>query len=311
MKKIAILFFCFLFVSQYTQAQTINAPTECETSMEVPFYIKVKWNDNSNNENGFYIERATSLITSNWETIGAAGQNNRTFFDYWLTKGTKYYYRVYAYNDVTVSDYSNIDSVIATGDTTSIPARPTYLTVSNVTMTSITINWSDNSYNELGFIIARKKPGDIAFEYIDTVQTDILTYQEVGLNPDNIYFYKVCAFNDYGVSDFSNTVSATTKANTSVSNTKVSDADGYYLADNFPNPFNPVTTIKFGIPVNSFVSLKIYNSAGNEVETLLNSKLSSGSYSFNWNATGYSSGVYFYRLETNKFSNVKKMILVK
>ena len=178
-------------------------------------------------------------------------------------------------------------------------------------MSSVTINWADNSGNELGFIIARKKPGDIAFEYIDTVQTDILTYQEVGLNADNVYFYKVCAFNDIGISDFSNTVTAMTKANTGISNQIFSQAGEYFLADNYPNPFNPSTTIKFGIPVNSFVSLKIYNSNGKEVETILNNRLSSGTYTFNWNAAGFSTGVYFYKLETNQFTNVKKMILVK
>jgi hypothetical protein len=311
MKNLAISIFCFLIFSQFSEAQTINAPTDCEAEMEIPFYIKVKWNDNSNNENGFYIERATSLTPSNWENIGSTIQNREEFLDYWLTKGTKYYYRVYAFNDVTVSDYSNIDSIIATGDTSNIPARPTDLTVVNVTMSSVTINWADNSGNELGFIIARKKPGDIAFEYIDTVQTDILTYQEVGLNADNVYFYKVCAFNDIGISDFSNTVTAMTKANTGISNQIFSQAGEYFLADNYPNPFNPSTTIKFGIPVNSFVSLKIYNSNGKEVETILNNRLSSGTYTFNWNAAGFSTGVYFYKLETNQFTNVKKMILVK
>lgn len=311
MKKFTISIICFIIFSQLSLAQSIIAPTGCEAEMEIPFYIKVKWNDNSNNENGFYIERATSLTPTNWETIGSAGQNVRSFNDYWLTINTKYYYRVYAFNDNTVSDYSNIDSIIATGDTSFIPARPTDLTVVNVTMNSVTINWVDNSNNELGFIIARKKPGDIAFEYIDTVQTDVLTYQEVGLNADNVYFYKVCAFNDVGISDFSNTVSATTKSNTGLTNHTVSQAEGYFLSDNFPNPFNPSTTIKFGIPVNSFVILKIYNSIGKEVETILNNRLLSGIYSFKWNASGYSSGVYFYKLETNQFSNVKKMILIK
>ena len=56
MKNLAISIFCFLIFSQFSEAQTINAPTDCEAEMEIPFYIKVKWNDNSNNENGFILK---------------------------------------------------------------------------------------------------------------------------------------------------------------------------------------------------------------------------------------------------------------
>ncbi|HMS64461.1 MAG TPA: T9SS type A sorting domain-containing protein [Ignavibacteria bacterium] len=319
MKNFLFILICLFIFSRISEAQTITAPSECEAEMEAPFYIKVKWNDNSGNEDGFYIERATSLSPSNWETIGSAGQNSRFFNDYWLTINTKYYYRVYAFNSTAVSDYSNVDSIIATGDTTSIPARPTDLAVTNVTTTTITINWSDNSNNELGFIIARRKPGDIAFEYIDTVQTDVLTYQEVGLNPDNVYLYKVCSYNLVGVSDFSNTVAGTTKASTGVTNQTGSAADGFFLSNNYPNPFNPSTTIKFGIPVAAYVSLKIYNSKGAEIETLNNSRLSAGTFSVKWNGSGQTSGVYFYKLlvsgsnlsEDYNFTDVKKMILIK
>ena len=85
----------------------------------------------------------------------------------------------------------------------------------------------------------------------------------------------------------------------------------YMLSQNYPNPFNPSTDIRFEMPVLSDVKLAVYDELGREVTVLLNSKLSAGSYSYHWNASGYSSGIYFYRLETNNFVETRKMILVK
>ncbi len=89
----------------------------------------------------------------------------------------------------------------------------------------------------------------------------------------------------------------------------------FVLYQNYPNPFNPTTTIKFTVPRKSYVKLKIFDSLGKEVATLINKKLESGTYSINFDANKFTSGIYFYSLvETNEFSNlksVKKMILLK
>jgi len=85
----------------------------------------------------------------------------------------------------------------------------------------------------------------------------------------------------------------------------------FFLSQNYPNPFNPTTTINYELPVTNFVSLKVYNVNGNEIETLVDEKQNAGSYSFNFNATSLPSGVYFYKLVTESYSETKKMILVK
>ena len=87
--------------------------------------------------------------------------------------------------------------------------------------------------------------------------------------------------------------------------------DKYSLSQNYPNPFNPVTTIKFDIPKDNFVTLKIYDMLGREVATLVNNKLSGGTYSLNWNASQFTSGIYFYKIQAGEFTDVKRMILVK
>jgi len=293
-------------------AQTIVAPSNLEAQPEDFSYIKVKWDDNSNNEDGFYIERSYVNDTSvAWETIGSAGQNVRQFFDYWVTNNVTYYYRVYAYAGNERSDYSNIAYTTAIIDTVYIPRAPSDLIITDTTSTSITINWADNSLNEAGFIIARRTEDEVVFSYIDTVGSDILTYQEVGLTPDVLYFYKVCSYNNYGFSDFTNTVSAKTTKSTIIVAQNISIAESYFLGNNYPNPFNPSTSIKFGITERSYVKLNVFNSAGQEIENLIDQSLTPGTYLVKWNAVNYTSGVYFYRIETEGFSEVKKMILIK
>lgn len=85
----------------------------------------------------------------------------------------------------------------------------------------------------------------------------------------------------------------------------------YSLAQNYPNPFNPVTTIEFSLPENTFVTLKVFDITGKEVYVLVNENLSHGAYRFNFTAASLTSGTYFYKLETAKFTETKKMMLVK
>jgi photosystem II stability/assembly factor-like uncharacterized protein len=91
----------------------------------------------------------------------------------------------------------------------------------------------------------------------------------------------------------------------------------FILSQNFPNPFNPVTKIKFNIPASDNIhrtleaKLIIYDILGKQIVTLVNEKLQPGTYEVEWNASRFSSGVYFYRLTTDGFSETKKMILLK
>jgi len=85
----------------------------------------------------------------------------------------------------------------------------------------------------------------------------------------------------------------------------------YKLAQNYPNPFNPSTTIKYSIPSSEFITLKVFDVLGNEVETLVNEEKSAGSYEVNFNASNLASGIYFYTLQAGKFTETKKLILLK
>jgi len=85
----------------------------------------------------------------------------------------------------------------------------------------------------------------------------------------------------------------------------------YSLSNNFPNPFNPATKIRFRIADFGFVSLKVYDVLGNEIATLVNEEKPVGSYEVEFDASNLPSGVYFYTLISNKFMETKKLVLLK
>ncbi len=86
---------------------------------------------------------------------------------------------------------------------------------------------------------------------------------------------------------------------------------GYELFQNYPNPFNPTTTVKFSLPKAGMVSLKVYNTLGQKVATLLNEYMKAGLHQVTFNAGNLSTGIYFYRLDSKNHSEVKRMILLK
>ena len=88
-------------------------------------------------------------------------------------------------------------------------------------------------------------------------------------------------------------------------------AESYKLSQNYPNPFNPVTKINYSILKSGFVSIKVYNQLGQMVEALVNENQTSGTYEVDFNGSAFSSGLYYYSIESNGLSETKKMILSK
>lgn len=98
--------------------------------------------------------------------------------------------------------------------------------------------------------------------------------------------------------------------------TEVNNPDAYYLAQNFPNPFNPSTSIEFTLRVDAKVSLRLFDALGQEVSTILSGSLATGSHKAEFNASGLNSGIYFYTIEASgidgsNFTATRKMILMK
>jgi hypothetical protein len=85
----------------------------------------------------------------------------------------------------------------------------------------------------------------------------------------------------------------------------------FELSQNFPNPFNPSTVIRFQLPTAATVSLKIFDVLGREIQTLIEQKLMAGNYSASWDGKRFASGVYFCRLQAGDFVQTKKLLLLK
>jgi hypothetical protein len=83
------------------------------------------------------------------------------------------------------------------------------------------------------------------------------------------------------------------------------------LYQNYPNPFNPSTTIKLTLPKSEFVTLKVYNTLGEEVTTLITKKLRAGNHTYQFDGSNLASGFYLYRIAVGEYTDVKKMILIR
>ncbi|HMQ70329.1 MAG TPA: Omp28-related outer membrane protein [Ignavibacteria bacterium] len=96
-----------------------------------------------------------------------------------------------------------------------------------------------------------------------------------------------------------------------ISNYNSQIPDKFSLYQNYPNPFNPVTNIKFDIAKSTNTSIVIYDMLGKEISSLVNQVLAPGSYQYSFNASNFPSGIYYYRIKTNEFTDIRKMILLK
>ncbi len=187
---------------------TPDAPSSLAANASSYNQIDLSWVDNADNETGFRIERKT---TGDFAIlVDLPGTNITSYNDTGLTAETTYTYRVFAYNNDGDSPSSNEAS-----DTT--PQAPAPNAPSNLTATAgegnwITLEWQDNSDNELGFRIERKTTG--AFAEVATVGENVQNRTDTGLDPDTTYTYRVRAYNATGDSAYSNEDSATTPAAT-------------------------------------------------------------------------------------------------
>lgn len=146
--------------------------------------------------------------------------------------------------------------------------------------------------------------GEIVRYLTDTVSV------ESELNGSTQYYWRVRAVNNFGSSaltywwSFSTAPVGITLLNTDI-------PKFYELRNSFPNPFNPSTRIGFDLPKESFVSLRIFNTLGEEVGIPVNEKLRAGVYEVRFDGANLPSGIYFYRLNAGSFVKTKKMVLIK
>ncbi len=272
---------------------------------------------------GISLPFATPLISINpGDTVGVAMRFN--------TVGPRYY----GTGTPPYGNYSNASLRIITGDVRSAPFTTTgsFFTsrelvgeiyynatiipvelasfTASAGINSVTLKWSTASEtNNNGFEVQRRSgEGFVSVGFVSgkgtTTEVQNYTYVDNQLVPGT-YTYRLKQVDYDGTFEYSNEIEVDVLA-----------PKEFALNQNFPNPFNPNTMITFSLAVDAKVTLKVFDILGQEVMTLVNSNLSSGAHEYNFDASNFNSGVYFYRIEAagvdgRNFTSVKKMILTK
>ena len=173
---------------------------------------------------------------------------------------------------------------------------------------NVNLSWmTTTELNNYGFQIERRNSETSEWTNIgfvngngNSTETKYYSFSDNSVPVGN-YIYRLKQMDYSGSFEYSNEIQVTI----------LEVLNDFTLNQNYPNPFNPSTRISFSLPENSFVTLKVYDVLGNEVETLVNRELSAGSYEVEFISENVTSGVYFYNLTAGKFSKTMKMILSK
>jgi hypothetical protein len=152
---------------------------------------------------------------------------------------------------------------------------------------------------------------DFYYCFIDTTLTDT-TAQLWNLYPLQHYWWRIATRNALGDGWWSPSRIFVTVEWLGIHNdlSKVLPRE-FFLLQNYPNPFNPSTTINYELPISSVVKLSVYDMLGREVSVLVNERKNAGSYEVKFDAAGFSSGVYFYRIQAGDFTQTNRLLLVK
>jgi hypothetical protein len=192
-----------------------NRPTNLTALPLSPNAVQLTWEDNSEDETHFQLERATtesgpySVILDNYSHVG---NEQPTWSDRNVLSSTTYFYRVRAINSAGPSNYSNTAS--ATPQPPPAPSAPSALNTSASSTTQIQLAWSDNSNNEDQFRVERATATNGVFTQIASLPAQSTSYGDSGLSPSTTYIYRVRASNGTGSSGYSNHSSATTNSAT-------------------------------------------------------------------------------------------------
>ncbi|HEY3324999.1 MAG TPA: cadherin domain-containing protein [Planctomycetota bacterium] len=183
------------------------APTGVTATAQSNTVINLAWTDNATNETSCTVERSPDGV-SNWTALPLLGANVTSYQDRGLSALTTYYYRVHATSPGGDSPASNVAH--ATTLAPPPPAQPANLVANPFSQTKIDLEWDDGSSNENGFRIERSPDGTNGWTEITRTAADVATYRDNGLQPNTRYYYRVCAFNTYGESNFANIATAQT-----------------------------------------------------------------------------------------------------
>lgn len=183
-------------VSQSSGLGIITPPDNLRFDYVSDTSINLLWDDNSNNESGFRIERRIG-IDGEWVRVATVYSNTKTYKYTGLSPYITYYFRIRAYN--TTGSYDSFSDEIEI--TTGKPKAPSNITAGSISSTQARITWKDNSDNETGFKVQRAIVGITSYRVVAYVDRDVTSYVDAGLSGQTQYSYKITAYNGSGDAD--------------------------------------------------------------------------------------------------------------
>jgi hypothetical protein len=244
-----------------------------------------------------------------------AGERSYNIHIKTLNQATEYYNIFTDASYFTTTGPLVLDAVeIASEDTVANPGDfiGFQFTLRNMGITDTVFNLSSKiiSVDGCADIVAFADPiyGDIAPGESSTADRNIrIRFDEECMAPANLLFYMDIYSDDRRLWQDSFSVNIVTDI---ADNASLLPQE-FALRQNHPNPFNPITIINYQLPITNDVDLSIYNMLGQKVATLVNERKQVGYHHVEWDASGFASGVYYYRIEAGEFVDVKKMILLR
>ncbi|MEO8446454.1 MAG: T9SS type A sorting domain-containing protein [bacterium] len=276
----------------------------------------------------YFVAASSTPYTSTFPTSTIASSNDNTTFNYFTTSETAMIVDGFAGPDLTFHyndpqtymqfpftfNTSFSDNFSGTYTTSGIVTTRT----GNTTVSSDawgTINLPVGSFSNalrVKYIINTKDSSNAGFPLV--IQTNLVSY--VWFVPGKKFpvfeiIYTTVLFNG---TTFATNKSVNYNSNSTpigIQNISAEVPEGYLLSQNYPNPFNPVTNIEFRIAKQGHVYLKIYDMIGKEAAELVNGDLNAGTYNYDFDASGLTSGVYFYKIIAGDFTETRRMNLIK
>ena len=299
MKKInLVLFLLLIFISSlYSQVKVFDDFSKKDLSAWIWGGVEMKYShDEDNKENGFVEIFSTQVIKSN----SYAGKIAK-YSPFLISAGNYLNFMLQGVNNdasVKIQIMYDIDNNGKFNDDKDILllSKPISLNFSGWKEVKIKIdeeNFSIVSKFNDDFTVTEEEAIGIEFEY------------ETGKDYKESKFTTGLAL----ISEIQSKDSFVQRENDT--NTSLNDKTSYFDAKNYPNPFNPTTTISFTLQESSYVKLTVYDRLGREVKTLVDENKNAGTHTTEFNASGLPSGIYFYRIKTDSRTEVRKMILAK
>jgi uncharacterized lipoprotein YddW (UPF0748 family) len=220
-----------------------------------------------------------------------------------------YYWRIQSSNISGVSEFSDAYNFF-----TAFPSAPNLISPAHATLDvplNPTLSW-EKSYAAEGYQmqLSISLTFSSATTLLDTAGIVDTSIMLSNLTANRNHFWRIRAANQFGSSPWSNTFGFRTTSVVSVEKENIIP-ESFALDQNYPNPFNPITTIGFQLPNQAYITLKIYDVLGREVATIADGVYPAGHYTINFDASGLSTGIYYYRMIAGDFNMVRKMIITK